>query len=57
METNLNAKYELLHNEASDVCLGHDVFNGASMECKVIIQPYHACLHGHVLAFDGHDLF
>jgi len=57
VETNLNAKYELLHNEASNVCLGHDVINGASMECKVIIQPYHVCLHGHVLAFDGHDLF
>ncbi|KAF3967107.1 hypothetical protein CMV_008862 [Castanea mollissima] len=32
--TNLNSKYELLHNEASDVCLGHDVINGASVECK-----------------------
>ncbi|KAK7816292.1 ctd small phosphatase-like protein 2-b [Quercus suber] len=32
VETNLNAKYELLHNEASDVCLGHDVINDASME-------------------------
>lgn len=53
METNLNAKYELLHNEASDVCLGPDVINGASMECKVIIQPHHVCLHGHVLVFDG----
>lgn len=32
--TNLNAKYELLRNESSDVCLGHDAINGASVDFK-----------------------
>lgn len=45
MAMNLNAKYELLRNEIPDVCLGHDVVSGASLDCKVIIQPYHACMH------------
>ncbi len=53
MATTLNAKYELLRNETSDVCLGHDVINGASVDCKVITLPYHVCLHVHVLVFDA----
>lgn len=40
MATNLNAKYELLRSETPDVCLGHDVINGASLDYKVIIRPY-----------------
>ncbi|XVF43715.1 hypothetical protein PTKIN_Ptkin02bG0063100 [Pterospermum kingtungense] len=32
--TNLNAKYDLLHDEASDACLGFDVVNGARVDHK-----------------------
>jgi hypothetical protein len=48
--TDLNAKYELLRNESSDVCLGHDAINGASVDFKVINQPNHV-LFAHVSVF------
>lgn len=34
--TNLNAKYSLLHDEASHACFGFDVANGAHVDHKVI---------------------
>lgn len=48
--TTLNAKYESLHIETSEVSFGHDAVNGASMDCKVIIQPYHARMHSYVFS-------
>lgn len=55
MTTNLNAKYELLRNESSDVCLGHDAINGASVDFKVINQPCYV-LHAHVSVFLAHAI-
>lgn len=48
--TTLNAKYESLNIETSEVSFGHDAVNGASMDCKVIIQPYHDRMHSYVFS-------
>jgi hypothetical protein len=52
---NLNAKYELLRNESSDVYLGHDAINGVSVDFKVIIQSF-LVLHPHVSVFLAHAI-
>ncbi|KAG2706624.1 hypothetical protein I3843_05G100100 [Carya illinoinensis] len=41
---NLNAKYELLRNEIPDVCLGHDVVSGASLDCKSCNEDTANCM-------------
>uniref|UniRef100_A0A2N9HEU4 FCP1 homology domain-containing protein n=1 Tax=Fagus sylvatica TaxID=28930 RepID=A0A2N9HEU4_FAGSY len=48
--TTLNAKYELLRNETSDVCLGHDVINGASVDCKSADEETAHCIMGTIFS-------
>lgn len=41
MESNLDTKYDLVRDEISDACLGHDENNDDFMDHKVIWWPYH----------------